>query len=222
MRILAMSFDSGRDFISHHVKHYSPHEHGGALLWRTRAPLEDGERVLVEIRFPELPERMLLGGQAAPAVPPDSYWIRLSPDDRSTLDFLVQVAGGEVTRETARRHPRYPISLRVEWALAGQLDTRHASSTTDLSAAGAFVQTNRPPMTGTRLEVKLTTPGGETLHLPARVARTRARAAARFPFAAAALSEQDTGMGLIFDARSPDTARLREDLRRCEERGALE
>jgi hypothetical protein len=222
MRILALGFDSGRDFLAHHIANFSPAHFEGALRWQTRVALEEGERVLVEVRFPELPARMLLNGKAETAGRSDNYWIHFAPEERATLDFLVKVARGEVQPEVVRRYPRYPVALRVEWALAGHPDTRQVAQTVDVSADGAFVHTDQPPMAGTRVDVALTMSSGETLRLPARVARTRPHAALSFPFAAAAISEQQQGMGLAFDPRSAETARLREDLRRCEERGELD
>jgi Tfp pilus assembly protein PilZ len=212
LRILTLRFSSGRDFLSC----YTHDDPDGALLVRTRTPLEAGEIVILDVGFPELPNRFLLQGEVATRDTAHGAWVRIASQDRSVRDFVVGVAQGELEPVplASRKHPRYPIGLPVDWRLeqraASEGHSTVLASIEDLSAAGAFVRTEAPPAVGSELEVLLTGPDGETLRIPARVGWTRAGALA------------PDGMGVVFDSRSEATRRLRGALRKMDERGALD
>src|SRR5262249_59180986 len=94
---------------------------GDGLFIATREVRTQGEPVLVEVRFPELPDRMLLRGTVAWRRPGRAKERQggVAVDfgaERPKLDFLLAVARGEKQpRLIARNHRRLPVSLKVDW-----------------------------------------------------------------------------------------------------------
>lgn len=202
MRIITATFGSGQAFLDS----YSAAHDGGAIFYATRMDLRLGEDVLVELQFPGMPNRALLRGQvAAFDAQGKGAWIRFSPQDESTRDFVLRLARGEVevTTKIRRSYPRFPVAIPCDWKIDGTLD-RVLSYTEDVSASGAFVRTLTPPPVGTTVRVAL----GE-LTLRGHVARVRQ-------------DERTSGMGVRFvGTTTGDARRLREMLRRVSERGRV-
>lgn len=203
MRILSAWFESGADFL----KSYSDQIGAGAIYYPTIAELTVGEQVLVEVRFPALPTRVLVRGKVFSIdLQKNGVWISFVSEDAETRDFIVDVARGDITVETRvlRHHQRYPIEVPVDWK-ANDSDDVFISSTEDLSAGGAFVRTLSPPPIGTPVALVLAPSSGKVLTLSGKVSWTR----------------QDTGgegMGVRFEPANSETAKaLREALRKMDE-----
>ena len=91
MRILSAWFESGAEFL----KNYNEQMHGGSFYYPTAAELQLLQPVLLEVRFPELPNRMLVRGQVSVIdLKHQGAWISFLPEDRETQEFVVAVARG--------------------------------------------------------------------------------------------------------------------------------
>jgi uncharacterized protein (TIGR02266 family) len=207
MRILSAWFESGADFL----KNYNERMNGGSFYYPTSAELVVDEPVLLEVRFPELPNRMLLRGRISTVdVKHQGAWITFTPEDQETQDFVVAVARGDITIETkiVRKHQRYPLEMPVDWK-AGNSEDVFISSTADLSAGGAFVRTLAPPPVGTPVALVLAPTRGAVLTITGRVSWARQEPGAE-------------GMGVRFEQPTAEAAKaLREALRKMDESAVL-
>lgn len=208
MRLILASFRSADEFL----RSYSSAHDGGALFYATRMELDAGEQVLVEIAFPELPNRTILRGQVA-GTHGAGVWVEFSRESAQVRDYVLTVARGETPATAfARKQQRFPIALPCNWQIPGSAD-QVISFTDDLGAGGAFVRTRQPPPVGTALQITVG-PVGEgadqpmTLH--GHVTWVRA-------------SGDAGGMGVRFnEPQEIGNRRLREVLRHVTERGRVE
>jgi uncharacterized protein (TIGR02266 family) len=207
MRILSAWFESGADFL----KAYNETIGAGALYYDTVAELTVGEQVLVEVRFPGLPNRVLVRGKVFSVdLQKNGVWISFLSEDQETRDFIVDLARGDITVETKvhRRHQRYPIEIPVDWK-ADDSDDVFISCTEDLSAGGAFVRTLSPPPIGTPVALVLAPSSGKVLTISGKVSWTRQESGGE-------------GMGVRFEQATSDTAKtLREALRKMDENAVV-
>jgi len=207
MRILSAWFTSGAEFLSFYDETMAQ----GALYYPTAAELSVGELVLVEIRFKELPNRMLLRANVHMIdLQRNGVWLTFMPEDRDTLAFIIDVARGDITVETKiqRKHRRYPVEVPVDWKASGSNHV-YVSWTDDVSAGGAFVRTLSPPPVGTQVALVLTPAGSPPFTLSGKVTW---------------ISQEpgNEGMGVRFEETTSETARaLRETLRKMDEAGEI-
>ena len=212
MRLVPCVFSSGEAFLRCYSGDY-PH---GAVFCETRAKLSLGERILVEVTFPELPNRAVLRGRVVSAVEGTGAWVELSGRDESVTRFVVNTASGDidgtVVNGMVRHHPRYPARVAVRYRIdeIEETSTHRTAEIADLGIGGAFVRAANPPRVGTRINLQLTTANGaataKTLEIDGRVAWTR----------------PGTGFGVRFDQRGPGSAKpLRPLIRRISETGEM-
>jgi uncharacterized protein (TIGR02266 family) len=203
MRILSAWFDSGEEFL----ESYDESIGAGAIYYPTIAELTVGEQVLIEVRFPPLPNRMLVRGKVfSTDLQTNSAWLSFLSEDSETRDFIVDVARGDITVETTvhRKHQRYPLEIPVDWKATDSEDV-FISCTEDLSAGGAFVRTLSPPPVGTPVALVFAPSSGKVLTISGRVSWTRHEFGSE-------------GMGVRFEqATSETTKTLREALRKMDE-----
>lgn len=216
MRLLTVAFLSSAEFLSH----YSEKHAEGALFFRTRTELEEGEAVLVEISFAGLPNRALVRANVLSIEQGKGVWLAFDPADASTRDFLLRLARGEVvvTEKMERAHSRFPASLPVaikveqNEADSGSQAAVSESQTLDVSAAGVFIRASSPPPIGTRIQMMIgPAPGAdeEKFILEGEVAWIREE-------------EGEEGFGVHFrHGRNEDGRRLRTLLRRASESGRV-
>lgn len=168
MRLVTLAYASAADFLAA----YHPAD-GGTLSTRTRTDGTIGERVLLEVSFPGLPNRVLVRADVVGIAFEHGLRFAISPDDDLTRDFLVGLAGGEIRVESTvhRDHARFPAALGASWQVDDGPTT--AATVEDLSAGGAFVLAETPPAMGATVSVTITTPAGEHLALTGHVAWIR-------------------------------------------------
>lgn len=206
MRLLTIAYVSSAEFLSH----YSDSHDTGALFFRTRTDLENGEEVLMEISFPGLPNRALVRGKVAGRKAGKGLWLAFDPADISTRDFLLQLARGEiaVTKQHLRSHNRFPADLPVEVEV--EQNGTQESRAADLSASGAFIQSDEPPAVGTA--VRLVIGSGENdgaFSIDGEVAWIGGE-------------DEAQGYGVKFARGGDDGRRLRALLRRASERARVD
>ncbi len=212
MRVVTIAFRSGEHFLAHTSDAYAH----GALFCRTRAQLQPGEEVLVDISFPGLPNRALLRGTAVSVEEAAGAWVALDESDASTAQFAIRCARGEVAADETmeRHHRRFPADLPVDCRVDEPDEVqpeRMVSRTHDLGAGGAFIVSSSPPPVGTRVTLTIGPDSitGQRFSIDGRVAWIRRGNDAR-------------GFGVKFDAKGDhDMARLRFLLRRAAETGRL-
>lgn len=212
MRLLTLAFPSASAFL----EAYSDAYENGAVFCDTRAELELDDAVLVEIDFPDLPNRALVRGRVVSLVAGAGAWVRFAEEDRATRAYLVRVATGDdsVPERVERTHRRFPAELPVDCQIE-ELDEpdqdRLVSRTHDVGAGGAFIRSPSPPPIGTRVSLVIgpTLDTGERFHVHGRVAWARR-------------DDDACGFGVCFDPhRNHDTRRLRALLRKASETGRL-
>jgi hypothetical protein len=212
MRLLTAAFVSHEEFLSH----YRDQDETGAIFYRTRTELVEDEAVLLEVTFPGLPNRALVRGLVSKASPGRGAWIRVRTADASTLQFLLQLARGEVvvTPALSRGASRYPAELPVDCKIVlddGTTRERIVSRTVDLGAGGAFVRALAAPPVGARVTLSLGPSDDESIdavELEGYVAWTREGA--------------ERGFAVRFLNRSDEDVRLlRTALRKASESGKI-
>jgi type IV pilus assembly protein PilZ len=208
MRVLKARHKEAADFLGSYLPSL-PH---GGIFFPTRDPLPLGENVMVEIRFPELTDRMVVRGQVV--------WrqagrhrqkiragvgIEFLAGEAKKRDFLLAMARGEMNAEVAqRKFRRVPVEWRVDWRVKEER-VQFSAVLDDIGAGGAFLRTPRLQDEGTALVIDLLPPGAAApLSIEARVAWTRG-------------GSGEEGVGVEFRCR--DTGglrRLKELVRRLE------
>jgi Tfp pilus assembly protein PilZ len=209
MRIFRARYKSGDDFL----RHYQPSFDHGGIFFPTRENLPVGMPVVVEFRFPNMANKMMLRGAIA--------WRRAGKhrtklraglgieflgSEKSKRDYLMAVARGEAQPTTVRRHRRLPVTTQVRWRVK-ETTAYHTSTLDDIGPGGAFVRTEDLEAAPLDSEVVLevTPPGAVSpLAIEGRVAWRR--------------NEVDqVGFGIEFRARDAGgVRRLKELVRRLE------
>lgn len=212
MRILKARYRSGKDFLAAYQTSFP----NGGLFFPTRDHATTGESVMVEVRFPELGDRMLLrcfvAWRRSARVregTPAGVGVEMDASERGKRDFLLRVARGSAPRVTIRGQRRLPVSLPAKWHVVDSRE-HHEGLIADVSASGAFLVTEAPCPDGSQIVVELVPPGGAAaLDIEARVVWSRAE------------PQGHAGLGLEFRCR--DTGglrRLKEMVRRLERQEA--
>ena len=173
MRILKTRFKTRDAFLAAFQKTPAP----GAMFCATTQPLTKNEPAVVEIYFPDLPNRVLVRGTAV-------WWRRALPrqrvragclvafdaDEKDKVRFLLGPADGGVEPRVRRRHARLPVRLPVRWSTPG---SRVSSPThiEEIGIGGALLVTEERLAIGTEIVLDLLLPGAvRSSALAARVA----------------------------------------------------
>src|SRR5262249_6115788 len=125
MRILSAHYHQTSAFLGA----YNPEFAGGALFYPTRMPLLAGEAVILDVRLPNMPNPVLVRGRVAHVdTQRVGSWISFDAEDRSTLEFLLGMARGNLEiRPVTRKSGRFPVELQVDWQV-GDSDDLYISS----------------------------------------------------------------------------------------------
>lgn len=210
MRILKARYRNAAEFLAAYQTSFP----NGGLYFPTREHATVGDPVMVEVRFPELGDRVLLKAfvawRRAACVrenTPAGVGVEFDATEHTKRDFLMAVARGEASRVVARNHRRLPVALPVRWHVVDGRD-QHDAVIADICAGGAFLKTADATALiekGTQIVVELVPPGGAAaLAIEARVVWARR-------------DEGHEGLGVEFRCR--DTGglrRLKEMVRRLE------
>ncbi|MCD6497698.1 MAG: PilZ domain-containing protein [Deltaproteobacteria bacterium] len=171
MKILTARYESGEHFL----KDVHMDETGATIHHSTKTNLSDNEQILMEIMFPEIPNRVLLRGQVASlSKNPSGADLKIAHEDLATVAFLINAAHpgseAETTGPAARRHQRVPVGIPVDWQMEGSGDII-ISATDDLGSGGVQIRTLSPPPVGTKvtLNLSLDPMSGETVAIPGKV-----------------------------------------------------
>jgi len=171
MKILTARYESGNQFL----KDVHRDETGATIHHSTKTNLTANEQVLMEIMFPQIPNRVLLRGQVSSLTNnPLGAELKIAQEDLATVDFLVNAANSGAEQATtgpaARRHQRIPVGIPVDWQTEGSGDII-ISATDDLGSGGVQIRTLSPPPVGTKvtLNLSLDPTSGESVAIPGKV-----------------------------------------------------
>ena len=202
MRTLKARYASGTKFL----ESYDPRFPHGGLRLRVRDAVVEGEAVLLQVRFPELRDHLLIRGHIAwcrrdrGARIPD-VGVAFLPEETVRRDHLVAVASGSLARAAGqRRYLRVPVDVPVTWEVDGEIVRREAALV-DIGAGGAYVRCAGGVPTGTDVVLHVLAPG----------------AVAPLDIAGTVVWAPSTGQGFGVEFRWRDTGgirRLREVVRR--------
>lgn len=198
MRLVTLAFPSAAAFLTSYDD--------GIVTVKTRTDAVLGEAILVELSFPGLPNRALVRATVdGLLIDEEGLRVRISEEDSSTRDFMVQVARGELKMSAHREHKRFPASLEVRYTRDGAAE-EHKGVVDDLGAGGTFVLTQSPPAVGTKVALTITVPGTKDVHASGIVAWVKTGPGA------------NAGFGVDFDPLDGDDGRrLRALLRKASE-----
>ncbi len=179
---------------------------GGTVSVQTRTDGTIGEKLLVEISFPGLPNRALLRAMVTSITFEHGLRFVIDEADATTRDFMLAIARGDNVVVAAHRdHARFPTALHARWSVTGGGSLGDAATIVeDLSAGGAFVKTDHPPDVGAEVDLTIDVPDGPALETAGHIAWVRHGKA--------------PGFGVDFDELRGDSGRrLRALLRRASE-----
>ncbi len=162
MRILKARYRDAGAFLEGYQSSFAT----GGMFFNTREHVTVGEPVMVEVRFPELGDRMLLrcfvAWRRSARVregTPAGVGVQLEPEEVGKRDFLLAVARGEASRKVTRSHRRLPVNLPARWHVVDARE-RFTATIANVSAGGAFLSTRDECAPGTQVVVELVPPGG--------------------------------------------------------------
>lgn len=159
----------------------------------SRATVERGELVAVEVSFGPHADEVVLHGMVAEVQPSvgdrsPRVVIALPRAEVERVRYLRAVLEGN-REASARRDRRIAVDLPVTWRCGVD---QHASRIRDLSRGGAFIASRSLPRIGERLEIEIASRSDGALHVPAIVTWVR--------------SKGEVGFGVQFQLRNRDVA----------------
>jgi hypothetical protein len=110
----------------------------GEISIATRAVHQPGTDVVLEVRWPALPNRVYMRARAQRCAIPEIRVFRIYPFEQAKMEFLVASAHGDTGEVQRRSHRRYCVRLPVRWRPFGSRDM-HAGVAEDLSASGVRI-----------------------------------------------------------------------------------
>jgi Tfp pilus assembly protein PilZ len=148
----------------------------GGLFCPTTKPFERDEEVLVEINFPDLPNKMMLRGivlawrAALPRLGVRAgAMVAFDEAEEEKRDFLLAVANGKRTGAIKRRHARLPVEIAASWKPLLSTECRKARLR-DISIGGAQLITDEPLQLDDDLLIEMKVPGGaQAIQIAAKV-----------------------------------------------------
>jgi Tfp pilus assembly protein PilZ len=160
MDIIKVRFKSADEFLEHLTA-----EGTGRLFCPTTTEHEEESPVVVDINFPELPNRAMFRGKVIwwrPALPRlrvrAGALVAIDDDEQDKLHFLLDVANGNADKYPRRKHIRLPVAVPVRWRPSESPDFRDGNLN-ELSVGGALLKSGEALPIGTEVVVELTVPG---------------------------------------------------------------
>ena len=164
MRILKTRFRGTREFLEAFQEDL-PH---GGLFCPTTQSMDKDEEVVVEVHFPDLPNKMMLRGSVVwwrSALPRlrirAGALVAFPEEEQGKMEFILAAADGQITEAIKRRHPRIPVMVPVQWRPSDSTRLRK-SELLDISVGGSLLVTGEHLKVGSEIILELTIPGGAT------------------------------------------------------------
>jgi Tfp pilus assembly protein PilZ len=163
VNLITAKYRSGAEFLR---AYQSDSLHGGIFI-PTRKRVALGTPVVVDIRFRELGNRILLRGVVA--------WrramqrrtklraglgVEFLASEQKKRDFLIGVADGEIVDIVQRRHRRLPVEVRVDWRDRSSSGW-NISNIEDIGEGGAFIRTTSFRPVGSTVLLEVSVPGAQ-------------------------------------------------------------
>ena len=177
MEIIRVRFRTNDEFEDNYQ---SDLEHGG-LFCPTTTKLEDGQRVIVELSAPALPNKVLIRAVVQswrPALPRlrvrAGAVVAFDDEETEKVKFLVSTISGDKEAAFKRRHTRLPVEVPVRYRTTESADFVD-SQLSEISIGGAMLHTDEPLALETDVILEVTPPGAvspisisgkATYHLP--------------------------------------------------------
>ncbi len=161
MEILKVRFRTNNEFES---SWQTELEHGG-LFCATTAPLEENQRVIIELSAPALPNKVLIRGIVRswrPALPRlrvrAGAVVEFDEAEREKRDFVLGTIQGDRGPAPRRRHTRLPVAIGVRYRTVEHAEFSD-SQLTEISVGGAMLSTPEPLPIDTDVILEITPPG---------------------------------------------------------------
>jgi hypothetical protein len=150
--ILVAAFADGAAFLDAFAARRGP---AGELAVQTRAAPEPGTRVVIEIAWHGLPNRVFARASALRRWLGGNLILRLDADEAPKRDYLMRVAQGDARGIFQRNHRRFVVRLPLAWRPFGELRMRDGV-VEDLSSGGLMIVSHEaPPPSGDRVALRM-------------------------------------------------------------------
>ena len=203
MLILKTRFRRMDDFLDS----FSP-EVPGALFCPTTSRLTEKQKVIIDLKFPGLPNRVMILGTVQtwrPALPRlrvrAGATVEFAATETDKLQFLRNVVQGKEEEYPKRRHVRIPVDFPVRWRPQDSAEYMKGGIH-DISLGGAFLRSAVDLPVGTEVILNMDVPG---VHNPVTLAGK----------VAYSLSGQGNGIKFLY-RDGGGSRRIRELLRRIQ------
>lgn len=161
MQILKVRFRTNSEFEAN----YQANLEGGGLFCPTTTPLDEGEKVIVELSAPALPNKVLIRGTVRswrPALPRlrvrAGAVVAFEDTEHSKRDFVVETIEGTRQPASRRRHTRLPVSVPVRYRTSETADFEEGQLS-EISVGGAMLNTTEPLPIDTEVILEIIPPG---------------------------------------------------------------
>jgi hypothetical protein len=162
LNILRVRCRSAEDFRSH----YNTDHPDGVLFCPTTTELAPETCVVVEIACKGLPNKVLVRGVVMswrPALPRlrvrAGALVRISPEEASKRDFVLQTLTGTRQSSSRRKHTRIPVGLGVRLRV-GNDPAGIPAELREISVSGGLLSASVQPPIGADVIVEIVPPGG--------------------------------------------------------------
>ncbi len=162
MEILKIRFKSAETFLRYYKK-----DNGHKLFCPTTTRLHEGSEVVVDLCFPELPNKVMIRGEIVwwrPALPRlrvrAGALIAVDEGESEKIEFLMDVAKGNADKYHKRKYARLPVELDVMWRTNESAEYRQGGLN-EISMGGALLKSDESLPIGTDIVLEFTLPGAE-------------------------------------------------------------
>lgn len=162
MEIIRIRFKNAEDFLE-----YYKDDEGPQLFCPTTTRLNEGSEIIVDINFPELPNRAMVRGEVVwwrPALPRlrvrAGALVAVDEEESDKIDFLMDVAEGNGDKYHKRKFVRLPVDVPVRWRPHESAEYR-SGDLNEISVGGALLKSHETLPVDTEIVLELTLPGAK-------------------------------------------------------------
>jgi Tfp pilus assembly protein PilZ len=137
----------------------------GGLFCPTTSPLEEGQKVVIELSAPALPNKVLIKAEVRswrPALPRlrvrAGAVVEFDPSESEKRDFIIETIRGERAPSPKRRHSRLPVAIPVRYRISDSVEFVE-STLSEISIGGCTLATDTPIPIDSDVIVEITPPG---------------------------------------------------------------